>query len=89
MAFPEYRLRQYLNVVWIQENDRNAKWIFGKRKTNSSATSLEDEIYRLRQELESLVQSGNTLTSPRVVEISMELDIKINEYMNRHRGSRS
>lgn len=89
MAFPEYRLRQHLNVGWVHENDRKAKWIFGKRKATSSSTSLEDEIYRLRQELEALVQSGNSLTSPRVVEISMVLDTKINEYMNRHRGSRS
>ncbi|WP_159882709.1 aspartyl-phosphate phosphatase Spo0E family protein [Paenibacillus puerhi] len=84
MAFPEYRLRQNLQVGWIHENDDKAKWIFGKRRAISSSASLEDEIYGLRQELEALVQSGSSLTSPRVVEISMELDIKINEYMNRN-----
>ncbi|MEK8127024.1 aspartyl-phosphate phosphatase Spo0E family protein [Paenibacillus filicis] len=88
MAFPEYRLRQHLQVGWIHENDHKAKWIFGKRKATSASASLEDEIYRLRQELEALVESGSSLTSPRVVEISMELDIKINEYMRNHRRGR-
>ncbi|MBP1156810.1 MULTISPECIES: aspartyl-phosphate phosphatase Spo0E family protein [unclassified Paenibacillus] len=89
MAFPEYQLRQNLSIGWIRENDHKAKWIFGTRKRASSALSLEDDIYHLRRELESLVQSGNDLTSPQVVKISMELDLKINEYMNLHRRSRS
>ncbi|SDC00530.1 Spo0E like sporulation regulatory protein [Paenibacillus sp. UNCCL117] len=88
MAFPEYRLRQHLQVGWIHENDHKAKWIFGKQKATSTSVSLEDEIYRLRQELEALVQGGDSLTSPRVVEISMELDLKINEYMNRNQRGR-
>lgn len=88
MAFPEYQLRQYLNIG-IRENEHRAKWIFGTRKSASSALSLEDDIYRLRRELEKLVQNGNSLTSPEVVAISMALDKKINEYMNRERRSRS
>lgn len=63
--------------------------MFGKSKSTSSALSLEEHIYQLRQELEQLVRNGNSLTSPQVVEISMALDKKINEYMNRQRGSRS
>jgi len=83
MAFPEYRLRQSMNISWIRENNDQAKWIFGKKKQSSSALSLEEEIYHLRLELERLVQSEKSLTSPKVVEISMLLDKKINEYMNR------
>ncbi|MCZ8516379.1 aspartyl-phosphate phosphatase Spo0E family protein [Paenibacillus filicis] len=89
MAFPEYQLRHGFQIGWIRENDQKAKWFFGKRKSASSAVSLEDEIYCLRQELEQLVQNGNRLTSPQVVEVSMELDKKINEYMNSIRGSRA
>ncbi|WP_426449203.1 aspartyl-phosphate phosphatase Spo0E family protein [Paenibacillus sp. S-38] len=89
MAFPEYQLRQNFNLGWIRESEEKSKWIFGKRKRVSATSTLEDDIYRLRQEMEQLVQSGNSLTSSRVVEISMELDIKINEYMQGFRRSRS
>lgn len=89
MAFPEYQLRQYMKIGWIRENDQKAKWIFGTRKRASSALSLEDHIYLLRRELEHLVENGNDLTSPQVVKISMELDLKINEYMNLHQRGRS
>ncbi|WP_281885234.1 aspartyl-phosphate phosphatase Spo0E family protein [Paenibacillus sp. YYML68] len=88
MAFPEYRLSQYIQVGWINENDNGSKWVFGKRKCIPSVSLLEDEIYRLRKEMERLVMKGNSLTSARVVEISMELDIKINEYMHAERSRR-
>lgn len=86
MAFPEYQLRQFLQMEWIREREDGAKWIFGKRKKVSSALSLEDEIYRLRCELERLVQEGHDLTSPVVVEISTLLDKKINQYMQEHKN---
>ncbi|CAG7613898.1 hypothetical protein PAESOLCIP111_01656 [Paenibacillus solanacearum] len=89
MAFPEYQLRRYLHFGWIRENDQKAKWFFGEKKQASSALSLEDDIYRLRIELEKLVQSGCSLTSEQVVEISMELDKKINEFMNQNKRGRS
>lgn len=89
MAFPEYQLRQYRKIDWIRENEHKAKWVSGTRKRASSAVSLEDDIYLLRRELEGLVQKGNDLTSPQVVKISMELDLKINEYMNLQRRGRS
>jgi len=88
MAFPEYQLRQYLNMGWIREKDQQAKWIFGKKKQSSSALSLEEEIYQLRMELEKRVQIDKSLTSSEVVEISMMLDLKINEYMNRNKRNR-
>ncbi|OXM86685.1 aspartyl-phosphate phosphatase Spo0E family protein [Paenibacillus rigui] len=88
MAFPEYQLRHYLQIGWIREKDQQAKWIFGKKKQSSSALSLEEEIYKLRVELENRVQIDKSLTSPEVVEISMMLDKKINEYMNRNKRNR-
>ncbi|MDF2960884.1 MAG: Spo0E-like regulatory phosphatase [Paenibacillus sp.] len=88
MAFPEYQLRHYLNIGWIREKDQQAKWFFGKKKQSSTALSLEEEIYNLRRELELLVHNEKSLTSPKVVEISMILDTKINEYMNRGKRNR-
>jgi hypothetical protein len=88
MAFPEYQLRHYLNVGWIREKDQQAKWFFGTKKQSSTALSLEDEIYQLRKELEQLVLKEKSLTAPKVVEISMLLDTKINEYMKRNRRNR-
>ncbi|WP_028551106.1 aspartyl-phosphate phosphatase Spo0E family protein [Paenibacillus sp. UNC451MF] len=88
MAFPEYQLRHYPQIGWIRENNQQAKWFFGKKKQSSSDVSLEEEIYSLRQELERLVQTEKCLTSPNVVKISMILDQKINEYMNRIKRDR-
>jgi hypothetical protein len=88
MAFPEYQLRQYLNIGWIREKEDKAKWVFGKRNRTSSTRSLEDDIYELRLEMEKLVKDGYSLTSNKVVEISMMLDKKINEYMNANKRSR-
>lgn len=77
-----------MDISWIREKDDRAKWIFGKKKQSSSALSLEEEIYNLRLELEQLVQREKSLTSPNVVEISMMLDKKINEYMNQYKRNR-
>jgi hypothetical protein len=88
MAFPEYQLRQYLSIGWIREKEDQAKWVFGKRKRTSSTLSLEDDIYNLRLEMERLVKEGYSLTSHKVVEISMILDQKINEYMNANKKNR-
>lgn len=88
MAFPEYQLRHYLNIGWIREKEDKAKWVFGKRNRTSSTRTLEDDIYELRLEMEKLVKDGYSLTSNKVVEISMMLDKKINEYMNANKRSR-
>jgi hypothetical protein len=88
MAFPEYQLRHYIDIGWIREKDQQAKWLFRKKKQSSTALSLEEEIHQLRRELEQLVYKEKSLTAPKVVEISMVLDTKINEYMNRHRKDR-
>jgi hypothetical protein len=85
MAFPEYQLRQFLNIGWIREKDRQTKWIIKNKKTVSTILSLEEEIYSLRRQLEQLVLLEKSLSSPGVVGISMILDKKINEYMERNR----
>jgi hypothetical protein len=88
MAFPEYQLRQYLHIGWVRENDSRSKWFLRKNKQSSAAVSLDDEIYQLRRKLEQLVLDEKSLTSQEVVEISVMLDKKINEYMIRPKGSR-
>jgi hypothetical protein len=86
LAFPEYQLRQYLNIGWIREKDQSTKWNIRNKKIVSSTLSLEEEIYSLRLQLEQLVLHEKSLSSPEVVGISMILDKKINEYMERSRG---
>ncbi|PZE20381.1 aspartyl-phosphate phosphatase Spo0E family protein [Paenibacillus xerothermodurans] len=88
MAFPQYEYRNSLSVNWVRENDSRPKWIFRKNKKSSVVLSLDEEIYQLRCRLEQLVLEQRSLTSPEVVEISMMLDQKINEYINQTRGNR-
>ncbi|WP_248930190.1 aspartyl-phosphate phosphatase Spo0E family protein [Paenibacillus hamazuiensis] len=86
MAFLEYQLADYRKMSWIRESNEKVQWFFRKQKQSSSVTSLEEEIYALRRRLEHLVREDTDLSSPEIVEISMQLDEKINEYMNRGKG---
>jgi hypothetical protein len=88
MAFPEYQLRQYLHVGWIRENDEQDKWSFRTIQRISDIRKLEEEIDSLRRQLELMVLNNKNLSSPEIVEFSMILDKKINEYMNRNRKDR-
>jgi hypothetical protein len=88
MAFPEYQLRNYLHIGWIREKDQQAKWLFRTRKQVSDERVLEEEIASLRRQLELLVLHEKSLSSSEVVEFSMILDKKINEYMNLNKKNR-
>ncbi|MDP4095501.1 aspartyl-phosphate phosphatase Spo0E family protein [Paenibacillus sp. P96] len=48
---------------------------------NTSSNPLEDEICSLRDQMVRIFEQGNPFTSNQVIEISCELDLKINEYM--------
>jgi len=85
MAFPEYQLSEYQRVLWIRDSHRKARWLIHQEKPVSPEASLEEEIYLMRLELERLASEENSLISPKVMESSMRLDEKINEYMNRKR----
>ncbi|MBC8080342.1 MAG: aspartyl-phosphate phosphatase Spo0E family protein [Gorillibacterium sp.] len=63
--------------------DRGAKRPYQKTKGSSSLAFLEEEIYMLRSRMVELFEREQSLTSTPVVEASNELDLKINEYMEK------
>ncbi|WP_411345721.1 aspartyl-phosphate phosphatase Spo0E family protein [Paenibacillus sp. WLX1005] len=77
---PMYRgmLLSENKAVWPQQPDDSRQLI-----------SLEDEIHKLRTRMELMFLERQSFTAEDVLEISMLLDIKINEYMHckskRHR----
>lgn len=58
-----------------------------KTRVSSSLPFLEEEIHILRSRMEELFEQEQSLTSAPVIEASNQLDLKINEYMERT-GSR-
>jgi len=80
MAFPEYQLGSYRLFSGIRENDR--KFYNAYAKIVPTEQSLEEEIHKLRRQMEHLAMQEGSFTSEAVVELSNLLDRKINEYMN-------
>lgn len=58
-----------------QSNANSAK------RLTSSIQILEDEIYALRTKMEQSYLEELSLSSEQVIDLSLKLDIKINEYM--------
>ncbi|ASA20013.1 aspartyl-phosphate phosphatase Spo0E family protein [Paenibacillus donghaensis] len=52
-----------------------------KGEPSERCLTLEDEIRILRSRMEQLFTQENSFTSDSVIEISILLDLKINEYM--------
>jgi hypothetical protein len=88
MAFLEVQLTNYMNQIYICENESEPRWLTKKPKKASIRTPLEEEIHSLRLKLEQMVVEGKEMTSDAVVELSTILDSKINEYMNKGKKSR-
>jgi Spo0E like sporulation regulatory protein len=84
MTFMEYPLlhTSTSNRWLINDSMHKKRWLLRKTMTISSQSDLEEQIHELRIRLEHLVLGGQEMTSDRVIEISMELDLKIVEYMN-------
>lgn len=82
MAFAEYACRSYRGSMLVREHDKGSKWAYRLSKDPSPSTSLEEEIYILRRKMEQMAVKEQCLTAPKVVELSMILDKKLNEYMN-------
>lgn len=82
MTFMEYQLPQASNQWLINDSVSKKRWLLKKTMHISSQRDLEEQIHDLRLRLERLVLDGQKMTSERVIEISMELDLKIVEYMN-------
>lgn len=80
MYCAEYNLPGYRGHL-IAENGK--AWSTSS-ENSSQMLSLEDEIYLLRMRMEQLFLEEQSFTSELVIEISMLLDLKINEYMRSH-----
>lgn len=86
MAFMEVQLADYKGLL-VRESPGN-RWPFARKRKSKAQIDLEEEIHSLRCRLEQMVVEGRTMTSDDVVEVSMLLDRKINEYMHSGRKSR-
>jgi len=86
MASMEYQLSTFSKS--LRERESEQRWLFKHAKQSNSLTPLEEEIHSLRRKLEQMVVEGRAMTSDAVVELSMKLDNKINEYMNKGKKSR-
>ncbi|KIL38037.1 hypothetical protein SD70_28955 [Gordoniibacillus kamchatkensis] len=86
MAFMEVQLTDYQGLL-ARERTGN-RWPFARNRKSKAQIALEEEIHSLRCRLEQMVVEGRTMTSDAVVEVSMLLDRKINEYMNSVRKGR-
>jgi hypothetical protein len=88
MASMEYQLSAFRKQLHIRENESEKRWLFKHAKKSNPLTSLEEEIDALRRKLEQMVVDGREMTSESVIELSIVLDRKINEYMNNGKKSR-
>lgn len=89
MAFLEYQLSDYKQRILVRDPDAEGRWLFRKSRKSKTQLALEEEIHGLRSRLEQMVVEGRSMTSDDVVEVSMLLDRKINEYMSLHKKGRS
>ncbi|MFC0211478.1 aspartyl-phosphate phosphatase Spo0E family protein [Paenibacillus chartarius] len=87
MAFLEYQLTNFQQRLLVHEPSDNRR-LFARKRKSKAQLALEEDIHLLRCRLEQMVVDGSTMTSEAVVEVSMLLDRKINEYMNTGRKSR-
>ncbi len=78
MYFAEYSVPMYRGLV-LSEN--KASWPQPPDEARQ-LISLENEIHMLRTRMEHMFTEKQSFTVEDVLEISMLLDIKINEYMH-------
>ncbi|TCZ73775.1 Spo0E family sporulation regulatory protein-aspartic acid phosphatase [Paenibacillus albiflavus] len=87
MTYIDYQLLETSNQWLIQDSTNKRRWLLRKSMCITSQRDLEEQIHDLRLRLERLVLGGQKMTSDRVIEVSMELDVKIIEYMNTEKGT--
>jgi len=68
----------YRNDSFVRENGNDGYRSHGKSDRRKAI--LEEEIRRLRNQMELGIQSEESFTSELAVRLSMKLDEKINEY---------
>ncbi|WP_181151045.1 aspartyl-phosphate phosphatase Spo0E family protein [Paenibacillus sp. PCH8] len=65
----------------MAEGDHGDRWSVKPDNASLHDISLEDEIHMLRRKMEQIFLEEKSFTSDIVIEISILLDLKINEYM--------
>lgn len=65
---------------FVREQETDAYRPRKLKKTNAKKELLEEEIRQLRKQMELVAQSENSFTSEIVIQLSVLLDEKINEY---------
>lgn len=80
MAMVHHYVPGYKNVPLIRENDHQLPGLYSPTPRRTPEVLLEEEIDRLRLQLEQMIREERSLTSDAVVEMSRILDVKINEY---------
>jgi len=86
MLSAEYVISSARNHGWFHEKPDQNDWSKWLRQT-SRIKALEEEIRVLRLQMEAAYKDRLSLTDERVVGISRELDMKLNEYMRLKRES--
>jgi hypothetical protein len=82
MSLMEYTMPEHASRWEISEVVRMKRWTARKRTSNlTPKEKIAEEIHQLRTALECLVLNGQAMTSEAVIEKSMELDLKIMQYM--------
>lgn len=79
MLCADYDLPTYRGC-YAAEGNRN-KWSTHTTDSSGKDNGLEDEIQVLRSRMEQMFTQEKSFTSDIVIEISIMLDRKINEYM--------
>jgi hypothetical protein len=87
MSLLEYAVPLQASHWQINDDAETNRWTAGNATFKQAVhLELEEEIHLLRMALERLVLGGQALTSHSVIQKSMELDLKIIEYMHVKEG---
>ena len=81
MTFANYACRICRRIIKIRD-----KYVTRRARSLSSkpliSVTLEEEIADLRRSMEQMADREQSLTSPKVIELSMLLDSALNRYMS-------
>lgn len=82
MAFADYAIRSYRGSNLVRGIEKGSIWAYRLAGKRSASVTLEEEIYILRRKMEQMASCEQSLTDPKVIELSVMLDRVLNDYMN-------